>query len=503
SWTVGDGPVLRNSIYLGEVHDARREQAGWDEAGFDDTSWKPADIAGGDVGPLRRSPAPPVRVMGTLSPVAIAQPRPGVYVFDLGENFTGWARLRTRGSAGTRIMMRFGELLYPDGSLNAMTSICGQIKRGGKDYVYPGEGEPLTAFQSDTYVLRGAKEDEVYTPRFTFHAFRYVEVTGLPHAPKPDTIQGLRLHADVKPVGSFSCSNDLFNRIEAMTRRTMLSNLISVQSDCPHRERFGYGGDIVVMAETFLLHFDMAGFYAKAVEDLADAARENGGMTETAPYVGIADESLGSGAGPVGWGTAFPMLQWHLYQYHGNVELLREHYDATRRWVDLLASAAGPGLVLDNGIGDHESVVEKPPKALTGTAFFFLNATLFSRIARSLGRADDATRYADLAARIRTAFNARFLQAGTGRYGPASQASQAFALFLDLVPPDEKQRAFDVLLADIDARDGHLSTGIFGTRFLLLALSALGRADVAFHIANKTTYPSWGHMLERGATTLW
>jgi alpha-L-rhamnosidase len=501
SWKVGDGPILRNGVYLGEVYDARKEQPGWDRPGFADSAWAPVASATESLGPLRAQSAPAIRVTRTLKPVKLSEPKPGVWIFDMGQNFAGWARLRVQGAAGTRVRLRYGELLYPDGTLNGMTTVCGQIKQGGPNYRYDGVGAPKTAWQMEEYILKGEGE-EVYTPRFTFHGFRYVEVTGFPGKPTLNTLEGLRLNSDVAPAGSFTCSNERLNRIQQMVLWTELSNLFSVESDCPHREKFGYGGDIVAAGEMAMLNFDMARFYGKAVEDLADAVRPNGGFTETAPFVGIGDEGLGDQSGPVGWGTAQPFLLWRLYQYYGDRQLLEDNYALTKRWIALLQSRAQEG-ILDNGISDHESLVPKP-RALTGTAFYYYNLKLFSHIARVLGKDAEAAEAEALAGTIKTAFNRKFLQPGTGRYDAATQACQAFALYLGLVPAEEKDRALEVLVRDImDAKKGHLSTGIFGTKFMLNALTDSGRADVAFTIVNQRTFPGWGYMLENGATTLW
>jgi alpha-L-rhamnosidase len=501
SWKVGNGPILRNSVYLGEVCDARKEQPGWDKPGFNDAAWQPAAIATEPLGPLHAQDAPPIRVTRVLQPVKLTEPKPGVHIFDLGQNFAGWVRLRARGPAGTRVKLRYGELLHPDGTLNGMTSVCTQIKQGGPDYRYDGIGAPKTAWQMDEYILNGEGE-EIYTPRFAFHGFRYVEVTGFPGQPTLASLEGLRLNSDVTPVGSFACSNKRFNRIQQMVLWTLLSNLFSVESDCPHREKLGYGGDIVAAGEMAMLNFGMSRFYAKAVEDLADAVRPNGGFTETAPYVGISDEGLGDDSGPVGWGTAQPFLLWHLYQHYGDKRLLEENYEAAKRWLALLRSRAPDG-ILDNGISDHESLVPKP-RALTGTAFYYWNARLVASIARALGRQSDAAEAEALAEAIKAAFNLKFLQPGTGRYDTASQACQAFALYLDLVPPAEQERALAVLVRDIeDAHAGHLTAGIFGTKFMLHALADSGRTDVAFQVVNQSTFPGWGYMLEHGATTLW
>lgn len=501
SWKAGDGPILRDSVYLGEVYDARREQGNWDRPGFDDSRWEvatPADSPA--LGPLRAQDAPPIRVTRVLQPAKLTEPKPGVFIFDFGQNFSGWVRLKVKGPAGSRVRIRSGELLFPDGSLNGMTAVAGQMKGGGKDYIYDGIGQPKTAFQLDEYVLKG-EGLETYSPRFTYHGFRYAEVTGYPGKPSLDALEGLRLNSDVAPVGSFECSNEMFNRIQQMTLWTELSNLFSVQSDCPHREKFGYGGDIVASSEMAMLNFDMSRFYAKAVRDLSDAARSNGGFTETSPFVGISDQGLGGRSGPVGWGTAQPLLLWQLRQYYGEQRLIEEQYETTKRWIKLLHERAADG-ILDNGISDHESLVPKP-RALTGTAFYFFNVKLFAQLATALGKNSDALEAEVAADRIRASFNRKFLQPGSGRYDFASQACQAFALYHGLVPAAEKASAVNVLARDIKAHNGHLTTGLFGTKYLLHALADAGRADLAYGIVNQRTSPGWGYMLERGATTLW
>jgi len=497
TWKVGDGPIVRNSVYLGEVYDARREQPGWDKPGFDDSGWRSVVASTESIGPLRAQMQPPIRCTRTLKPVKITEPKPGTYIFDMGQNFAGWVSLRVKGPAGTRVQLRFGELLYPDGTLNPMTSVAGQVKRAGLG----GPGAPPIAWQSDTYILKG-EGTETYTPRFTFHGFRYVEVTGLPEKPVPDMIEGHRLNSAVEEVGAFSCSNEMFNRIQKMIQWTLLSNMFSVQSDCPHREKFGYGGDILASSEMAIFNFDMAQFYAKVVRDHADAVRSDGGMTETAPFVGIADGGLSPQSGPIGWGTAHPLLQRQLYQYYGDKALLDEQYEHTKRWVEFIRARA-VDLIVDKGISDHESLVPKPV-ALTGTAFYHYNALLLSRIAAITGRTAEAERYATLARDIKEVFNRTFLKPGTGQYDTGTQACQAFALYFDLVPPGERQAAIDVLVKDITTtHKGHLSTGIFGTKYMLHALTDAGRAEVAYTIVNRKTFPGWGHMLERDATTLW
>ncbi len=497
SWKTASSPVLRNSVYLGEVYDARLEQAGWNTWGFDDSAWKPAVLADPPKGRLEVQPIPPIRAGGDIAPVNISQPKAGVYIADFGTNMAGRAELRVSGPVGTRIAVRYGELLYPDGTLNPMTAVCGQLKNRE---LPEGSKQPVTAWQEDVYILRG-KGREVWHPRFTFHGFRYAEITGFPGTPERWNIVAQPLHSDVQPVGTFECSNKLFNRIHEITRQTLLSNLHSVESDCPHREKFGYGGDIVAAVGMAIANFDMGAFYAKVVRDFGDDVRPNGGFTETAPFVGIDSEGLGEGSGPIGWGTAHPLLLWELIRYYGDTQLAEEQYPAAMRWTALLHSKAVNG-ILKNGIGDHESLVEKDT-TVSGTAFYYWNVALMARVARVLGKTDDAARLDAEAPAIAKAFDEKLYDPATGRYGLGTQACQAFALYLGLAPESHRQPALEALKADIAAHGNALTTGIFGTRFMIHTLTDLGEGELAYKIADRREFPGWGHMIDRGATTLW
>ena len=496
-WKQADGPILRNSVYLGEVYDARREQAGWDQAGFADGTWRPVVQADSHVGPLRAQMQPPVRITNVLKPIAFRQPEAGVRIFDMGQNFAGVIRIVLNGKSGTRVTFRYGELLDKDGKLNGMTSVAGQAKGKGRG----GPGAPDVAYQTDEYILKGGGDEE-FSPRFTFHGFRYVEVTGLGEETGMRGLEGLRMNSDVQQVGRFACSSEMFNRIQKMCEWTLLSNLFSVESDCPHREKFGYGGDIMAASEFAMLNFDMAAFYAKVVRDYQDAARDNGALTETAPYVGISDEGLEKGPGPIGWATVHPLLLAQLYQYYGDRRLLEEQYETARRWVEFLKSHAKDDCI-EKCIGDHETLAPKEIP-LTSTAFYYYNVATVARIAGIIGRADDAKAYSALAEKIREAFNRRFYKAGTARYEPDTQANQAFALYFGMASPDQRAGAIRALVEDVETKHaGHLTTGIFGTKYMLNVLSDVGRADVACNIVSRKDFPGWGHMLEGGATTLW
>jgi len=497
SWKTAEGPIIKNSVYLGETYDARREIAGWSKAGFDDSAWRGVRLCDSPLGRLRWEAAPPIRIVERLRAVRVTEPRPGVFIFDLGRNFAGWVRLKVKGPRGTKVRMRFGELLYPDGTLNVMTSVCGQIKRAGLG----GPGAPEVAFQADTYILKGGGGVEVFTPHFTFHGFRYAEVTGYPGRPHEDAVTGLVLCCDLERTGAFECSNPSLNRIQKMIVDTFRSNLFGVQSDCPHREKFGYGGDIVAARHAFLFNFDMAAFYAKAVRDFADAARPNGSFTETAPYVGIADGGFGGGSGPIGWAIAHPLLLEDLYRFYGDERIVREEFEAAKKWLDFV-KAETPDMVVKRGISDHESLVPKPV-SVTGTAFFHQGARTLAFLARVLGRREEARELAGLASRIRNVFRKRFVNAGTGTVFKGTQACQAAALYHGLPADGERVAVFSALLERIRADGGKLTTGIFGTKYLLDVLSRNGAAETAYRIVTHEEFPGWIHMLRKGATTLW
>lgn len=502
NWRVRSGPILRNSVYLGESYDARLEEPGWDRPGFDDSGWASASAADPVPGELRARPIPPIRVTSRLTPVGMNEVSPGVFIFDLGRNFAGWARLRVQGPQGTTVRMRMGELIHPDGSLNPLTAVAGQIK-GFREDGTPrgGPGAPEIAWQSNSYTLRGGGPEE-YTPRFTYHGFRYVEVTGFPGRPTLESIEGLRLNTDVEPVGSFTCSNQRFNRLHEAVQWTLLSNLFSVQSDCPAREKFQYGGDIVATSEMAIFGYDMNSFYAKTVADHRDAARGEGWFTETAPFVGIAAANYVEGAGPISWGLAHPLLIAQLHQYYGDRRIIEEHFDAACTWVDLL-DRHSDGFIIDRCIGDHESL-DPNPVELMATAHFHQAASLVAGFANILGRSQEEARYRRLASEIKNAFVERFLEPGTGRFGPATQAAQAAALHLGLVPDGEIGAAIQRMVDEVvDTHGGHIATGIFGTKYLLNALSTTDNTDVAYRMVDEPSFPGWGHMLERGATTIW
>jgi len=492
SWKLTDGPILRNNIYLGEKFDARKIIPDWDKPGMDDIAWKIAHTAPAPKGNFQALPLPAIKITKTFRPVAVTEPAKGVYIVDMGQNFSGWARFNFNLPAGTQITMRYGELLNKDGTLNPMTSVCGQIK--GRSKRPAVAGAPLIAWQSDSYIARGGTS-ESYTPQFTFHAFRYIEMTGVPFRPALNSIEGLRMNSDVELVGSFSCSNQLFNRIQKMCQWTFLSNLFGVQSDCPHRERFGYGGDLVSTSDAFIMNYNMAGFYAKSTRDWHDSALPNGMLTDTAPSVGM----LYCG---VGWAMAHPHLQTQLYRYYGDKRIVEEQYEVSKRWLELVRAKNKENIV-SKGLHDHEALQkEKAPPMVT--PLYCESARMQARLARILGKNKEAAEYSKLAEDIKKAYGNKFVDTETGVAASGIQGAQVFALYLDMLSEQERPKALAHLIQDIsDKNSGHLTTGIFGTRYMLDLLSREGRIDVVNTMVNKRDFPGWGYMLDNGATTLW
>lgn len=494
TWKVGDGPIRRNNIYLGELYDARKEQPGWDKAGFDDSHWRTPSIAQEKVGQLIAQPQPPIRITSHWDAVGVTEPKPGVFIYDCGVNFSGWVRLRLNLAAGTQIRLRYGELLHPDGTLNPMTSVAGQIKglRQGTKESVGGPGAPEIAWQADTFIARGGQE--TYTPRFTFHGFRYVEISGLPARLPLESVTALRLNADVEDAGVFECSNPLLNRIQAMCRRTFLSNIFGVQSDCPHRERLGYGGDIVATSEAFMDNFNMSTFYEKSVHDWSDSALPDGMFTDTAPFMGI--QYCG-----VIWSMAHPLLIDQLHRYYANRQIGEDEYDAAKRWL-LLVEKQYPDGIVREGLSDHEGLAPAPAPEMV-TPLYYRCALLLADEAGRLSRKADEAYFRRLAQRISAEYNSRYLDSASGKVGPGTQASQAFALYTRIVPEAARPRVLDYLLRDIEDRHRHLSTGILGTKFMLDVLCREGHADLAYQIVTQPDFPGWGWMLKNGATTLW
>lgn len=497
SWKTSDGPVVRNNVYLGEWYDANLEIRGWNAPDYDDSKWVAAKTTQGPAGLLTWQYIPPVRQTRTLFATGIWSTEKDVYIYDLGQNFGGVIRFSCKAPAGTEIIFRYAEMLTPDKNLEVNTSVAAQIKEKGRG----GPGAPDIAWQEDRYICKGGGV-ETFEPRFTFHGFRYVEVKGLPYEPSLNDIQGLALNSDVRDISEFSCSNGLFNKIQQITEWSMLSNIFSVESDCPAREKYGYGGDMVTVSEAFMNNFDMSNFYQKSVRDFANDARPSGALTEVAPDIGVNERGIESGVGPVGWTLAHPFLLYQLYRYYGNTEILKEQYPVLKRLVDFYNDRT-PDFLITECIGDHNSVDLRPTPVSASSAWYH-HVKIIAEIAKILGKEDDVKKYSELSENIKKAFIEKFVNKETGVVYTGTEGSQVFALYYDLLPPELREKALNRLVDQIlTVNKGHMTTGIFSTKMMLNYLSENNRDDLSFLMLNQNDYPSYGYMIENGATTLW
>lgn len=495
TWLVRPGPIIRNNVYLGEHYDARLEVANWNTVASQRSGWRNASRTNGPDGAMTVQMQPPIRVTRTVKPIGVRAQSKGVYIVDFGQNFAGFVRLKVKGLAGTTVKLRYGEGIFPDGSINLMTAVATQIKKGG---IKGGPGAPETAWQEDNYILKG-KGTETWSPRFTFHGFQYVEVTGWPGVPTINDFEGLRLNSDLEQTGTFSSSNPMFNRLHEVIQWTFLSNVFSVQSDCPGREKFGYGADMVVSANAFIYNYDMSNFYRKAVQDFANDQQPDGAITELSPFIGIADRGYGGDSGPLGWQLGFSFLQKQLYDFYGDKRTIENYYQHFKKQLQFLESHAIEGL-FHWDISDHEAL-DPRPEAFSASAFYYHHALLGAEFAGILNQSDDSIHYAKLAQTIKRNIVNKYNVRGTGRFDNATQSAQLFALAYDLSP--EKELTFKMLLDEFKRHNWHVSSGIFGVKMMFDVLRESDQNEIAYTIANQADYPGWGHMIAEGATTLW
>jgi len=481
-WKVSTGPIVFESIRNGETYDARLEKPRWNTADYDDSAWATALVVPGPKGKFSAQMLSPIKVMKTIKPVKLTEPKPAVFVFDIGQNIAGWAQLRVSGPVGTRVQMKYAERLYDDGTVSQEG-----IATFSKQY----------AFQTDTYILKG-QGAEVWEPRFVYHGFQYVEVTGFPGKPTFDSLRGRVAHTAFEQAGRFECSNELFNKIQRNTLWSYIGNFHGYPTDCPHREKNGWTGDAHLAAEQGLYNFAPAAAYTKWMNDFKDEQRQSGELPGIVPTSGW---GYHWGNGPA-WDSAYVLIPWYLYQYCGDVRILAEHYDRLKRYVDYLTSKAS-NHVVSIGLGDWVPAKTKTPEKVTSTGYYYCDAVIVSRAAELLGKDEDAKKYADLARDIKEAFNKEFFDDTTGQYAGGTQTALSCALYHGFVEPEERERVVNNLVSNVESQQGHLDAGILGTKYLLNSLTENGRADVAYTIATRTTYPSWGHWIARGATTLW
>lgn len=483
SWKVStNGPIVYNCIRGGETCDARKAMPGWDRPGYDDSAWTDARIMPAPKGRLQAQAHPPIRAVASMRPVKLTEPKPGVYVFDLGVNTAGWARLTTRGERGRKITLGFNEAPGGDG-MHVLT---------------------LGRYQTDEFILAGAG-DETFEPHFTYHGFRYVQVTGLTEKPALDSLVVIRVHTDPEPAGEFSCSNPDVNRIHEMILRTQLANLHGIPTDCPHREKIGWTGDGYITMEEAIYNFRMPGFYLKWWRDMLDVQDPNGHASCIAPAPGWGrsnpDGSPHFLSDP-SWGGALVRLPWKHYRYYGDRRILEEAYEPMKKYL-AYAATRSPGHISWANEGDWLPVAGTP-NHLVGTAAYFQHARIVAEVARLLGKDGEAARYSRLADDICAVFHRKYFDAQSGLYAKDSQTAQALPLTFGMTPSDKRELVLARLLENItQTRSNHISSGIIGTYYVFQTLMEKGRDDVAYAMLTQKDYPGWLHMLDSGGATVW
>ncbi|MBL9129280.1 MAG: family 78 glycoside hydrolase catalytic domain, partial [Verrucomicrobiales bacterium] len=507
TWEVSaDGPIREADLIMGEIFDARRDRPDWCLAGgasswrwdsavlasengstkavFHDTRGAREIELGFRPPPrLQAYSAPPIRVTGERPAVAVNEVGPGVFVFDLGQNIAGVVRLKTKGPAGTRVQLRHGEMVHPDGRL--MTE---NLRR---------------ARATDAYVLRGDAEGETWQPRFTYHGFRYVELTGLAERPGLDAVTGLVLHNDTPLVGEFACSDEVMTRFWKNTQWTQRANFVEMPTDCPQRdERLGWMGDAQAYVRAATYNADVAAFFGKWLDDVVEAQREFGAYPDYAPY------PMAHGEPGMTWGTAWTdagiICPWTIWKVYGDARLPERLWPSMTRFMEWRRNRAPDlrGRGDGNTWGDWLNVNEPTPLEYVDAAYFKYDADLMADMASALGRPDEAAAYRQLARRIAERFAADYLAAdGTLKVG--SQTAHVLALAFGLLPEDRRAPVASKL-AEREAANGYrMTTGFLGTRDILPVLSRHGHHDLALRLFGSRKFPSWGYEVVNGATTVW
>lgn len=504
--TTSLGPEREADILMGEVYDARLEMPGWSRAGFADRQWEPVlpaaiyqhqmapffDNEGrvrmmdfGFIRPaqLEAYPAPPVRVTQEIKPIRMTSPTNNVYIFNLGQNFAGIVRLKVKGPAGTTITLRYGEMLYPDGRL--MTENLRKARA------------------TDTYILKGDPKGEIWSPRFTFHGFQYVEVTGLPGKPEPDTITGLVLHSAVPLKSSFECSDSVINRLFKNIVWTQRANFLELPTDCPQRdEREGWMGDAQIYARSATYNADVAAFYSKWLREVVEAQLDYGPYPDYCPYPFM----VGRGGVATGWTDAGIIVPYTVWKVYGDTRLLERLWPSMTRFMQWRRKVAKDYLGIahpdGNGYGDWLNLNEPTPLEFLDTIYLGYTTRLMAEMAAALGRAEEAADYQDLFRKIRQAFMAKYVKAD-GTFTVDTQTAYATAIYSGLLPEEGRAQAGARLAQKIKEREYRMSTGFLGTQPLLPALTASGHHDLAVRLFQSRRFPSWGFEVEQGATTIW
>jgi alpha-L-rhamnosidase len=478
-WRARFAAIRHADLLMGERHDLAREPHGWDAPGFDDAAWFPVRSRDLDRRALVADPGPPIRVTQEIAPVSVTGDGAGRYIADFGQNLTGWLKVAVDGPAGACVRIRHAEVL----------------DSGGRLYT-----ENLrTARQTDEFVTSGGPE--VLEPRFTVHGFRYAEICGYPGQPGPGDIAARVVHSDIPATGSFESSADWLGQLLRAIDWGQRGNFISVPTDCPQRdERLGWLGDAQIFARTACYNRDVAAFFAKWLDDVADAQHESGAFADIAPSL-----NQDHAAAPA-WGDAGVIIPWTLYLTYADRGILQRHLAAMTAWMDFL-ERENPSYLRTRGLGNNYNDWLSPgedltPPELLATAYWAYDAALMSEITEALGRPSEAAGYRALWSKIRAAFADAFVSPD-GRIASGTQTAYVLALHMQLIPEDQRDAAAGHLVEAIEDEGGRLTTGFVGVGYLLPVLSAHGHTRVAYQLLEQDALPSWRFMVEQGATTIW
>jgi alpha-L-rhamnosidase len=491
SWKLSTrGPIRANNEYDGEEYDARAELGAWDRPGYDDSQWEAAHVVAGPAGALAAQMAEPLRVVESIKPVSVKPLGPGVWIYDMGQNMVGWCRLSVTGPRGAEVRLRFAETIQPDGSIYTANL--------------------RTARATDLYTLRGGGE-ETWEPRFTYHGFRYVEVTGYPGEPTLASLVGRVVHDDMARTASFTSSSQLLNQIHHNVFWGVRGNYRSIPTDCPQRdERQGWLGDRSQVSRSESYLFDVAAFYSKWERDLADSQHDNGSIPVVSPnyWPNYYDDLT--------WPSTFLFIPGMLYDQYGDRRVLERTYPAMKRWIDLERSYVHDGLTSKDQYADWCVPPEDPKlihsqdptrvtdKTLIASAYYYHLLRTMARYATILGKAEDAAALNAQAAETAAAFQKKFFNPDKGAYDNGTQTSSILPLYFQMTPAEFRAPVLAALARNIEeVTHGHVGTGLVGAQWLMRTLSDNGRSDLAYEIATQKTYPGWGYMVEKGATTVW
>ncbi|RLD82329.1 MAG: alpha-rhamnosidase [Bacteroidetes bacterium] len=491
SWKLTtNGPTRKNNEYDGEYYDARMELDAWNKINFDDANWINAELVDKPGEELVAQPNEAIKIMEELNPIAINEVKPGVFIFDMGQNMVGWCELFVKGKKGDKVSLRFAETLKEDGSL-FLANIRG-------------------AEVTDIYILKGGG-DESWEPKFTYHGFRYVEMIGYPGTPTLSSIKGKVVHDALDISGLFTCSNELINSIYKNAYWGISGNYRSMPTDCPQRdERQGWLGDRSAECTGESYIFDISKLYNKWLTDIKDTQLESGSISDVAPsYWPLYSDNTT-------WPGTYIFASDMLYTQYGDLKTIETHYPSMQKWIEYMSQFLMNGIMPKDTYGDWcvppediKLIHTHDPLRTTnsdyiGTAYFHYELKLMAKFAGLLGKEKDALRYSDTADEMKTAFNKKFLNKNEVLYSNNSQTANILALAFDLVPEEYIERITNNLLQKIlGESDSHVGNGIIGGQWLMRTLTNNGNADVAYILASQNTYPSWGYMVEQGATTIW